>query len=77
MIFNHFIVVCLSFQAKFFTNSLTMAKLCYKIYFGLALERKADKWAMTYIKEHQIQVKQWEKMLVRNYQKAFEKIEED
>lgn len=64
-------------QAKFFTNSLIMTKLCYKIYFGLALERKADKWAMTYIKGHQNQVKQWEKMLIKNYQKAFEKIEED
>ncbi len=63
-------------QAKFFANSLIMTKLCFKIYFGLALERKADKWAMTYIKNHQTQVKQWEQMLTKNYQKIFANVED-
>lgn len=58
-------------QAKFFSNNLTMTNLCYKIYFGLALERKADKWAMDFIKHHKELVKEWENMLKENYKKVF------
>lgn len=63
-------------QAKFFSNNLTMTNLCFKIYFGLALEKKADKWAMNFIKKNTEQVKQWESMLNKNYQKVFAQLED-
>ena len=67
-------------QAKFFSNSKLMTNLCYKAYFNLALERNADKWAMTYIKEHQEQVQEWQELLNKNYKKIIpkflEKVEE-
>lgn len=62
-------------QHTFFKNSLTMTNLCFKWYFNLALERKADEWAMIYIKNHQAQVKEWEKMLMNNYKKVFKNID--
>lgn len=58
-------------QHTFFKNNLAMTNLCFKWYFNLALERKADEWAMIYIKNNQEQVKQWEKMLTDNYKKIF------
>lgn len=40
-----------------------------KIYFNLALERRADQWAIDYIKNNLEQVKQWDVMLTNNYKK--------
>lgn len=61
-------------QHTFFKNNLTMTNLCFKWYFNLALERKADHWAMVYIKNNPKQVRKWEKMLKDNYKKVFSKI---
>lgn len=61
-------------QHKFFSNSLIMTNFLFKCYFNLALERKADNWAMIYIKHNTAQVKQWEKMLTKSYKKVFSKI---
>lgn len=40
-----------------------------KIYFNLALEKRADQWAIDYIKNNLEQIKQWDIMLNNNYKK--------
>ena len=61
-------------QNNFFADSKTMTDLCFKWYFSLALEKNADKWVIEYIKDHKIQVRQWETMLANNYKQIFKKV---
>ena len=58
-------------QAKFINPKYL--NFFYNWYFNLKLEKNADKWAMTYIKEHQEQVEQWQDMLQENYNKVMPK----
>ena len=57
-----------------FCNSERVKKWAYKVYFNLALEKNADKWAMKYIKENQEQVRRWEQAIAKNYAKILPKM---
>lgn len=57
-----------------FSNSKKVLDWAYKKYFNLKLEYNADKWAMTYIKEHQAQVQEWDRQLAENYKKYIPKL---
>jgi hypothetical protein len=59
----------INFCTLHFSEIEWLMKLCQYWYFNQALEKNADKWAINYIKEHQEQVKQWQIMLRKNYNK--------
>lgn len=45
----------------------------YNLYFNLALEKNADRWAINFIKNNRELTKQWDNMLVTNYKKTLPK----
>ena len=58
-------------QAKF-TNPKYL-NFFFNWYFNLKLEKLADKWAMTFIKDNQELVENWQNMLQDNYNKVIPK----
>lgn len=59
-----------------FKNNYKMTMLFFQMYYNFELEKKADYWAMNYIKSHKEQVQKWQYKLAKNYNYIIPKLQE-